>query len=602
MRELSLRLLSIEGGWFLIQRNAFDMTVRNEPYHALQILYQASSLRYLIRIWGVTRMSGNLDAHPSLAGLCHTVFERTVACVGIIDAADFVRSSKHFVLTAFPFARQIARQCHMSYKLSPKPTSQEARGIGLCRECSLSQFQTGRIDFDEGKLIKDKSGCSDGSSLNADFAEDKEDDPNWPPDGDCEYFEAEEDLGSECKPEGTDADGVMRGVKEEPGEGNQRPNSNHSARGRDLKRPGGGGRNRRGRPRLSLMSPEELGRWRSLKREPEKRECDICHGMYVKEGLLIHKKQRHLLGAFRCSGCDFEGKFPEEITRHITVNHPSNMCAECPICNESVVFCAAAEAREFETHYKACLRRKIREEKAARAARPDWKPYIRRKLICDLCGAQLASSSHLEDHKKLHTGEKPYKCDACDFASVYKKGLEKHKLAHLRKQGITPECDFQCPVCGKFFSTNNYLHKHIARIHEGYSENVKCESCDLVFPHKYAMKRHMNRKHQADPRFRCESCGKFCEDSRSLREHMNMHGDPQYFCKFCGKALRSMKSLKNHERIHTGENPYKCEFCEYYCKSSTTLSLHRKFKHAKKPPIEGSTQSAPSQVSSTIGF
>lgn len=112
-------------------------------------------------------------------------------------------------------------------------------------------------------------------------------------------------------------------------------------------------------------------------------------------------------------------------------------------------------------------------------------------------------------------------------------------------------------MCGKFFSTNNYLQKHIARIHEGYSENVQCERCDMVFPHKHALKRHMNRRHEADDRFRCESCGKFCEDSRSLREHMNMHGDPQYFCKFCGKGLRSMKSLRNHERIHTGENPYK---------------------------------------------
>ena len=49
MHELSLRLISIEGGWFLIQRTAFDMAIGNEPYHALQILYQASSLRYLGR-------------------------------------------------------------------------------------------------------------------------------------------------------------------------------------------------------------------------------------------------------------------------------------------------------------------------------------------------------------------------------------------------------------------------------------------------------------------------------------------------------------------------------------------------------------------------
>ena len=97
-------------------------------------------------------MEGNLDAHASLAGLCQTVFEGTVACAGVTDASAFVKSRKHFVRTAFPFVRQIARQCQMSYKLSSEPTPREALGIGLCQECSLSKF-------DSGKVIKDESGC-----------------------------------------------------------------------------------------------------------------------------------------------------------------------------------------------------------------------------------------------------------------------------------------------------------------------------------------------------------------------------------------------------------------------------------------------------------
>ena len=108
-------------------------------------------------------MEGNLDADASLAALCKTVFERTVACAGVTDASAFVTSGKHFVLTAFPFDRQIARQCQMSYKLPPKPTSREALGIGLCQVCSLSKFDGGRTQtgaLDEGKqVIKDESGC-----------------------------------------------------------------------------------------------------------------------------------------------------------------------------------------------------------------------------------------------------------------------------------------------------------------------------------------------------------------------------------------------------------------------------------------------------------
>lgn len=74
--------------------------------------------------------------------------------------------------------------------------------------------------------------------------------------------------------------------------------------------------------------------------------------MYVKEGLLIHKKQRHLFGTFRCAECDFEGKFPAEITGHVSDKHPSNLHAECPACNESIAFGVTAASKEFETHYK----------------------------------------------------------------------------------------------------------------------------------------------------------------------------------------------------------------------------------------------------------
>ena len=64
MRALSLRLISIEGegGWFLIQRSAFDMTVGNEPHHALQVLYQASSLRYLGRGFNLFSSQTNAES------------------------------------------------------------------------------------------------------------------------------------------------------------------------------------------------------------------------------------------------------------------------------------------------------------------------------------------------------------------------------------------------------------------------------------------------------------------------------------------------------------------------------------------------------------
>ena len=100
------------------------------------------------------------------------------------------------------------------------------------------------------------------------LAEDDEDDPNWRPDDDdfeCDKSKqtlglgaAREDAeGVACRAEMSD--GVR--VKQETNEGEvvieQRPSTKRS----EITKKSG----RRGRPRLSRMTPEELEKWRSSK-------------------------------------------------------------------------------------------------------------------------------------------------------------------------------------------------------------------------------------------------------------------------------------------------------------------------------------------------
>ena len=46
--KLSLRLVPVDGGWWLVQRRGFDMVVKNEPYHALQV--NINSIRSLVAL------------------------------------------------------------------------------------------------------------------------------------------------------------------------------------------------------------------------------------------------------------------------------------------------------------------------------------------------------------------------------------------------------------------------------------------------------------------------------------------------------------------------------------------------------------------------
>ena len=61
---------------------------------------------------------------------------------------------------------------------------------------------------------------------------------------------------------------------------------------------------------------------------------------------------------------------------------------------------------------------------------------------------------------RLHTGDMPYKCSECDFASVYKDKYNTHVKIHLRAKGMTEEeanttLYYYCDKCGKQF-TNQY--------------------------------------------------------------------------------------------------------------------------------------------------
>ncbi|XP_005094090.1 zinc finger protein 91 [Aplysia californica] len=86
---------------------------------------------------------------------------------------------------------------------------------------------------------------------------------------------------------------------------------------------------------------------------------------------------------------------------------------------------------------------------------------------CEVCCASLTRRDNLQNHERMHTGEKPYKCEVCGAMFARSGNLRKHQIKHSGEKPYNSE------VCYASFSTKGRSTESQTNTHKRRTLHLK---------------------------------------------------------------------------------------------------------------------------------
>ncbi len=202
---------------------------------------------------------------------------------------------------------------------------------------------------------------------------------------------------------------------------------------------------------------------------------------------------------------------------------------------------------------------------------------------CGDCGQTFADEIFLERHQVHHRKRaepKKCHCSVCGFSTNYKNLLEDHMRIH------TGEKPFTCTCCNRSFRSKGLLSKHIKQLQRG-PRTWSCELCGATFTSYGGHKYHIRNVHLKERAYKCPyvNCGKTYHSKTGLDRHKWVHtGELKFKCQHCPKAYPRESSLVQHMHNRHLNMPFKyaCDQCDKVYRTANTLRSHRRQVHDQK--------------------